>query len=209
MVVIVQQYWYHHIVFKIVLILSGRFWIIPKSQDGFETIQNVLIQASKQLSNCPEILRIIQPVLKPTGIFWNHPEISKQLWNHSEMFPNIWTVLTFFLYLTEIFRRFWNYRESPQNIQSRQFWNYRESLQKNIQSRQFWKLFIRFNSLSEDNFSRLVVNFLFKPFQKLIYLAFLRQGTGCEKSQKHQNQPHFQFLLFNKTKVRLNPTQLY
>ena len=96
MVVIVQQYWYHHIVFKIVLILSGRFWIIPKSQDGFETIQNVLIQASKQLSNCPEILRIIQPVLKPTEFFWNHPEISKQLWNHSEMFPNIWTVLNFF-----------------------------------------------------------------------------------------------------------------
>ena len=161
MVVIVQQYWYHHIVFKIVLILSGRFWIIPKSQDGFETIQNVLIQASKQLSNCPEILRIIQPVLKPTGIFWNHPEISKQLWNHSEMFPNIWTVLTFFLYLTEIFRRFWNYRERPQNIQSRQFWNYRESLQKKHPVQTVLKIFIRFNSLSENNFFMFSFEFPF------------------------------------------------
>ena len=43
----------------------------------------------------------------------------------------------------------------------------------------------------------------------MIYLAFLRQGTGCEKSQKHPNQLHFQFLLFNTTKVRLSPTQLY
>ena len=154
MVVIVQQYWYHHIVFKIVLILSGRFWIIPKSQDGFETIQNVLIQASKQLSNCPEILRIIQPVLKPTGIFWNHPEISKQLWNHSEMFPNIWTVLNFFCISRKYSGDFETIEKvhktsSPDSFETIEkvykktsspdsFETIEKVYKKNIQSRQFW-----------------------------------------------------------------------
>ena len=117
------QFWKHQLI-------SSQ---LPNNVERSQTIQTILklseksYKPSQQLSNCPEIIWIIRPVLKRTGFFSNHPEISKQLWNHSEIFQNIWTVLKTVqkvLYHMEISRRFWNYRRSLQNIQSRQFWNH-------------------------------------------------------------------------------------
>ena len=125
------------------------------------------------------------------------------------MFPNIWTVLNFFCISRKYSGDFETIEKVHKTSSPDSFETIEKVYKKTSSPDSFGKLFIRFNSLSEDNFSRLVVNFLFKPFQKLIYLAFLRQGAGCEKSQKDQNQLHIQFLLFNKTKVRLSPTQLH